>query len=113
MNKAKKMDSCTELFKSMKISPLCSQYIFSLLLHVVNNKYLFTRSVEVHTHDTRSAKNFHLPIANLTIYQKSAYYTDIKIFTYLPTDRKNVANEIQVFKKTVKGIFSLYLIPFY
>jgi hypothetical protein len=84
MNSAKKIDSCTELFKSMKILPLYSQYIFSLLMYVVNNKHLLTRNLEVHNHDTRSAKNFHLPITNLTTYQKCASYTGIKIFNYLP-----------------------------
>jgi hypothetical protein len=73
MNKVKKVDSCTEMFKSIKILPLYSQYIFSLLLYVVNNKHLFTRNLEVHNHDTRSAKNFHLPITNLTVYQKINY----------------------------------------
>jgi len=82
--------------------PVYSQYIFSLLMYVVNNKHLFTRILEIHNHDTRSAKNFHLPITNLTTYQKAAYYTGIKIFIYLPTDIKNVVNEIQVYKKTLK-----------
>ena len=92
MNKAKKMDLCRDLFKSMKILPLYSQYIFSLLRYVVKNKHLFTRNLEVHNHDTRSAKNFHPPITNLPKYQKGAYYTGIKIFNYLPTHIKNVAN---------------------
>jgi len=102
MNKANKMDSCRELFKSIKILPLYSQYIFPLLMYVVNNKHLFTRNLEVHNHDTRSAKNFQFPITNLTVYQKGAHYTGIKIFNYLPTHIKNVVNEIQVFKKTLK-----------
>ena len=80
MNKTKKMDSCRELFKSMKILPVYSQYTFSVLMYVVNNKHLFTRNLEVHNHDTRSAKISHLPITNLTIYQKGAYYTGIKTF---------------------------------
>ena len=104
MNKAKKMDSCREMFKSIKLLPLYSQYTFSLLMYVVNSKHLFTRNLEVHNRDTRSAKNFHLPITNFTIYQKGAYYTRIKIFNYLPIHIKNVANEIQVFKKTLKRI---------
>jgi hypothetical protein len=58
------MDSCRELFKSMKILPVYSQYIFSLLMYVVNNKHLFKRILEVHNHNTRSAKNFRLPITN-------------------------------------------------
>jgi hypothetical protein len=71
-------------------------------MYVVNNKHLFTRNLEVHNHNSRSPKNFELPITNLTIYQKGAYYTGIKIFNYLPTDIKNAVNEIQVFKKTLK-----------
>jgi len=38
----------------------------------------------------------------LAKYQKEAYFTGIKIFNNLPTHIKNVANEIQVFKKTLK-----------
>jgi len=102
MNKSKKMDSFTELFKTMDILPLYSQHMFSLLMYVVNNKQIFTKKLEVHNHDTRSAKNFHLPTTNLTKYQKGAHCTGIKIFNYLPAHTKNVANEIQVFKNTLK-----------
>jgi hypothetical protein len=97
------MDSCRELFATMEILPFYSQYIFSLLMYVYNkHKHLFTKNLEVHNHDTKSANNFHLPITNLTKYQKGVYYTGIKIFYYLPTHIKNVANEIQVFNKTLK-----------
>ena len=68
---------------------------------MVNNKHLFTKNLEIHNHDTKSANNFHLPITNVTKYQKGAHYAGIKIF-YLPTHTKCVANEIQVFKKAVK-----------
>jgi len=71
-------------------------------MYVVNNKHLFTKKLEVHNHDTRSANNFHLPPTNLTKYQKEAYYTGIKIFNYLPAHMKNVANEIRVFKNPIK-----------
>jgi hypothetical protein len=56
----------------MENLPFYSQYIFSLLLYVVNNTHLFTK--EVHNHDTRSANNFHVPITNLTKHQKRAHY---------------------------------------
>ena len=69
---------------------------------MVNNKHLFTKNVALHNHDTRSANSFHRPISNLTKYQKGAYYAGIKIFLHFPTHIKNVANEIQVFKKTLK-----------
>jgi hypothetical protein len=57
---------------------------------------------EVHNHDTRSTNNFHLPITNLTKYQKEAHYTGIKIFNHRSTKKKCIANEIQVFKSALK-----------
>jgi hypothetical protein len=36
------------------------------------------------------------------MYRKGAYYTGITIFSHLPTYINNLANEIQVFKKTLK-----------
>jgi len=63
----KKIDSSAELFKAMEILTFYSPYILPLLLYVVNNKDIFTKNLEVHNHDTRSANNFHPPITNLTI----------------------------------------------
>ena len=80
MIKSKKMDSCRELFKTMEMLLFYSQYIFSLLLYVMNNKHLFKKHFEVHNHDTRSANSFHIPITNLTKYQKGAHYAGIKVF---------------------------------
>jgi hypothetical protein len=65
---------------------------------MVKNKHLFTKNLEVHNGDTRSANNFHLPITNLIKYQKVALYAGIKIFNHLPAHVKYVANGIQVFK---------------
>jgi hypothetical protein len=41
-------DSCRNLFKELKILPLKSQYKFSLLLFVVNNKNHFMANLENH-----------------------------------------------------------------
>jgi len=95
MTNSIKIDSCRELFKTMEILPIYDQYIFSLLLYVVNSEHLFTKNLEVHNHDTRSANNFHLPIANLTKYQNVSH-AGIKIFNHLRIHIKCVANEIQV-----------------
>jgi len=70
MTNLKKLDSCREMFKIMEILPFYSQYIFSLLLFVVNNKHLLTKNIEGHNHDIRSANNFHLPFTSLTKQQK-------------------------------------------
>jgi hypothetical protein len=86
----------------MVILPFYSQYIFSHLLYVVNNQHLFTKNLEVHNHDNRSANNFHPPITNLTKYQKGFHYAGIKILNHLPTYIKHVASEIQVFYLALK-----------
>jgi hypothetical protein len=96
------MDLRTELFKTTEILPFCSQYIFSLLLCVVNNKHLFTKDLEVHNHETRSANNFRLPNTNWIKYQKGAHYAGFKIFNLLPTYIKCVGNKIQVLNSALK-----------
>jgi hypothetical protein len=45
--------SCRELFKKLKILPLPSQYIFSLLLFVIKNTDLFKSNSEIHSINTR------------------------------------------------------------
>jgi len=90
--------SCRNLFKKLQILPLTSQYILSLLMSVVQNKNLFLTNKENHNLDTRQRNNLYLPQANLTIYQKAAYYSGIKIFNNLPLQIKNVADNQQKFK---------------
>jgi hypothetical protein len=72
------------LFKEIEILPFCSQYILSLSMIAVNNKRLFTKNLEIHSHNTRSANNLHVPAANLTKYKKGAHYMGSKIFNHLP-----------------------------
>jgi hypothetical protein len=49
-----------------------------------------------------------LPQANLTIYQKRAYYLGIKIFNNLPLEIKNAAGNQKNFKIALKKIL-IYL----
>ena len=76
------------LFKKLQILPLTSQYMLSLLMFVVQKKNLFTTNNESYNLDTRQRNNLYLPQANLTIYQKGAYYLEIKIFNNLPLEIK-------------------------
>jgi hypothetical protein len=46
--------SCRNLFKELNILPLASQYLFSLLVFVLQNKALFPSNIESHTIATRS-----------------------------------------------------------
>jgi hypothetical protein len=67
------------LFKELKILPFISRYIFSLLSFISNNKNYFLINSENHSIHTRSCSNFHLPLANLAVYQKGVYYSGVKV----------------------------------
>ena len=73
--------SCRNLFKKLQNLPLTSQYMLSLLMFIVQNKNFFLKNNENHHLDTRQRNNLYLPQANLTIYQKGAYYLGIKFFS--------------------------------
>jgi hypothetical protein len=97
--------------KKFQILPLKSQYMLSLLMFVVQNKTLFPTNTENYNLDTRQRNNLQLPQANLTIYQKWAYYSGIKIFNKLPLEIKNVAGNQKKFKIDLKT--SVYTYSFY
>jgi len=65
--------------------------MLSLLMFAVLNKNFFLSNNKNNNLDTRQRNNLYLPQANLTIYQKGAYYSGIKIFNNLPLEIKNVA----------------------
>jgi hypothetical protein len=73
-------DSCRNVFEELKILPLTSQYVFSLLVFVVNNRVQFLINSEVHSINTRHGSNLHLPLANLDIYQQEVDHSHIKTF---------------------------------
>jgi hypothetical protein len=62
-------------------------------MFVLQKKNVFLTNNENHNLDTRQRNNFYLPQANLTICQKEAYYSGIKIFNNLPLEIKNVAGK--------------------
>jgi len=102
--------SCKNLFKKLQILPLTSQYMLSLLMFVVQNKNLFLTNNENHNLDIRQRNNLYLLQANLTIYQKGAYYSGIKIFNNLPLEIKYVAGNQKKKLNCSEKIFTRLLI---
>ena len=88
--------------------PFTSQYVLSLLMFVVQNKNLFLTNNENHNIDTRQRNNLHLPQADLTIYQKGAYYLGIKFFNNLPLEIKIVNGNQKKFKIALKELLNTY-----
>jgi len=84
--------SCRNLFRKLKILPVASQYIYSLMLFVVNNKNYFTSNSDNSFKDTRQSLNFYQPNTNLTLFKKGVHYMGIKVFNALPRYIKEISN---------------------
>ena len=67
-------------------------------MFLVQNKNLFLRNNDNLSLDTRQRNNIYLPQANLTIYQKGAYYLEIKFSNNLPLEIKNFAGNQRKWK---------------
>jgi len=97
---AKNSDSSCQLFKNLKILPLKSQYISSLLLFVAKNRDLYESNSEIHNISTRFSSDLHTATANLTTFQKIPFYFGVKVFNHLPTTSsiKNTSHDINQFR---------------
>jgi len=71
-------DSCREYFKRLKILPLQSQYLLSLLLFVAKNIDYFRLNLEIHGFNTKNKS--HLPPSKVTVFQRGPHYLGIKAF---------------------------------
>ena len=81
-------DSCRNLFKDLNILPFYSQYIFLILLFVINNKSMYKLNSDIHNINTRQKLNLHQHSSNLSLYQKGVYSFGIKMFSNLPESLK-------------------------
>jgi hypothetical protein len=94
---SKPRDSCKQLFKNLKIMTMYSQYIYSLILHTVNNKHLYTLNSEIHKYRTSYNNDLHLPIANLTKYTEGPCFSAIKMYNHLPEYIKSLSSDQKCF----------------
>ena len=78
-----------QLLKNLKILPLKSRYIFSLLLFAAENRDLYELNSEIHNINTRFSSDLHTPAANLITFQKAPFYFGIKVFNPYPANVEN------------------------
>jgi len=83
--------------------PLCSQFMYTLSLHIVNNKHLCETDIEIHDFNARHSTNLHPPISNLTKFQNVTIYCGIKIFNHLPANIKCLTNDLGHFLIALKS----------
>jgi hypothetical protein len=74
-------------------------------MFVVQRKDHFITSIDSHNLETKQSNNLYTPQATLSIYQKGAYYSWVKIFNKLPSNIKNVSGNINKFKSTLKNVY--------
>jgi hypothetical protein len=91
---------CRGLFKKLEILPVPCQYIFSLMIFVYNQEK-FQTNLSVHSINTRN-KHLHRPVANLSCFQKSAFYPGIRILSSLQHSLTNLKNEKAQFKVALR-----------
>jgi hypothetical protein len=84
---------CRQLLKELRILLVHSQCTFSLLSFVIKNKNQFLFNSQVHKINTRQTSNLYLPSANLTVYQKGAYHSGIKIYNHLQSTIKDLSGD--------------------
>jgi hypothetical protein len=102
MTKVRHRDSCRQLFKNWGIIPIYSQQIFSLMMFVVKNIYLYTTNQEIHGVNTRQITDLHLISIRLIAFKEGAYFTGMRIFNHLPTNVKTQANKIELLTSALK-----------
>jgi hypothetical protein len=94
----KSRNSRKSLFERLEIPAPPCEYIFSLILFIINNQVHFKSNSDIHTVSTGTRISFidQLPTSHVF---KSAYYADIKIFNSLPS---NLTNEKEKFKVALR-----------
>jgi IS1 family transposase len=98
----KPRNSCRILFMRLEILPFPCKYIFTLMNFVVNNQEHFHTNSTIHSVNTRNRDHLHRPTANLSCFQKSAYYAGINIFNSLSSNLRSLMNKKAQFKITLK-----------
>jgi hypothetical protein len=89
----KPRNSYKSLFKRLKNLTLPCEYIFLLIDFTVNNEEHIQTNSAKYSMNTRNEYQLHTPTANLTCFQKSAYYAGIKIFNSLSSSLTNFINK--------------------
>jgi hypothetical protein len=102
MASVKPRNLCRNLFRRLEILTLPCEYIFSLMNFIVNNQEHFQTNSTLHSVNTRNRYDLHRPDTSLSGFQKSAYYSGIKIFSNLPCSLRSLINKRMQFKAALK-----------
>jgi hypothetical protein len=72
--KSKKKGVSMDSLREMKMLPLYSQCLYSLMQYVVNNRYLFTRNSEVHNKGSRQILTYSPQVSLLLNFKRELLF---------------------------------------
>ena len=75
-----------------------SQYSFSLLCFVCNNKDRYVRNLDIHGRNTRYGSDFNYSTSDLAVYRKNMHYMGLIAFNSLPSYIRDKLQDIKEFK---------------
>jgi hypothetical protein len=75
---------------------------------VINNRQCFKINSDIHNINSKNNPDLHYPLSHLSVYQKDAHYTGVKVFNRLPNPIKQLSHDLKQFKMVLK-VFFLYL----
>jgi hypothetical protein len=100
--------SCREYFKQLKILPLQSQYLFSILMFVANNINHYKFCSQIHDITTRHTHDLYQPTSSLLVFMNGSFNMSIKISNNLPNEIKILIHNTKKFKNRLKAFLQFY-----
>jgi len=104
----RRLASCRNLFKNLKILTLISQYIFCIVMFVIKHKHQFTLNSEIHNINTRQHLNLHQPSPNLTGSIHGIHYSGVRIYNNLPFCIKQLSDDPRTFERKFKNVLCIH-----
>jgi hypothetical protein len=104
----KSNNSCSDLFTRQQILTFSSEYVYSLINFITNNKEHFQTNVDIHSVNTRHKHCLHKPLASLSCFQKRSNHAGIKIFSNIPSDLKCLQIENARFRLALKQYLNIH-----
>ena len=94
-------ESCRQLYQQQQILTVYGQYIYSLIMFVVNPK------MDIHDRNNRYNHKLHFPSTNLKLVQSGVFYSGVKIFNHFPSSIKRYFRKPKCFKIKLRNFLTL------
>ena len=104
----RRLATCRNLFKNLKILRLISQHIFSIAMFLIKHKHQLTLNSEIHNINTRQHLNLHQPSPNLTGFIPGIYYSGVRIYNNLPFCIKQLTDDPRTFELKLKKCLCIH-----